>query len=122
MKREEIEEDIRWGRLTNNDAREIIGRSEGQEIESTYSPSRAIITRDAVRELVRQLDPPNDCPYCRGGDAQHNREMFDDDRTLAYIDWRRLLIETFDIDGDPTEVSVKVNYCPKCGGKLEAKP
>ena len=122
MKREDLEDDLRWGRLTKNDAREIIGRSEDPQIESTYSPGRAFITRDAVRELARQLYPPNDCPYCRGGDAQHNAELIDENGVLAYIDGHMLRIETFDIDGDPTDVSVKVTYCPKCGRKLEAKP
>ena len=120
MKREELEDDLRWGRLTKNDAREIIGRSDNPQIESTYSPSRAFITRDAARELARQLDQPNDCPSCQGGDAQHNAALIDENGVLAYIDGRRLRVETFDIDGDPTDVSVKITYCPMCGRKLEA--
>lgn len=64
----------------------------------------------------------NDCPYCRGGDAQHNRELIDEGGALAYLDGRRLRVETFDIDGDPTDVSVKITYCPKCGQKLEDTP
>ncbi len=81
---------------------------------------RAIITRDAVRELVRQLDPPNDCPSCRGGDAQHNAALIDEAGTLAYIDGRLLRIETFAWDGSATDVSFEVKYCPICGRKLEA--
>lgn len=87
-----------------------------------YSPSHAIITRDAVRELAGQLDPPNDCPYRRGGDAQHNAELLDEEGTLAYIDGYWLRIETFAWSGDATDVSFEVTYCPKCGRKLEAKP
>ena len=64
----------------------------------------------------------NTCPYCRGGDAQHNRELIEEEGTLAYIDGHWLRIETFAWSGDATGVSFEVAYCPKCGRKLEAKP
>lgn len=64
----------------------------------------------------------NDCPYCKGWDAQHNAELIDEDGTLAYIDGHWLRIETFAWSGDATDVSFEVTYCPKCGRKLEGKP
>ena len=92
----------------------------GKFYGTTFIPG-VKITREGL--LIESPDrTPNTCPYCRGGDAQHNAELIDENGVLAYIDGHRLRIETFDIDGDPTDVSVKVTYCPKCGGKLEAKP
>lgn len=111
-------EDVRWGRRSINEVREIIGRAEDQ----THSPSRAIITRDAVRELARQLDPPNDCPACRGGDAQHNAYLIEERDALVYLDQTALIYEGYDHNGEYSDWSVQVTYCPKCGRKLEAKP
>lgn len=64
----------------------------------------------------------NDCPSCKGGDGQHNAAIIESDGVLAYIDDSWLRIETFDQDGDPTDVAFKIKYCPDCGRKLEAKP
>lgn len=77
------------------------------------------LMRDGIFIFNPGADGPNDCPACRGGDAQHNAELIDESGALAYIDGHKLRIETFDIDGDPTDVSVKINYCPTCGRKLE---
>ena len=80
------------------------------------------LMRDGIFIFNPGADGPNDCPYCRGGDAQHNRELIEEEGTLAYIDGYWLRIETFAWSGDATDVSFEVTYCPKCGRKLEAKP
>ena len=89
----------------------------GKFYGTTFIPG-VKITREGL--LIENPDrTPNDCPYCGGGDAQHNRELIDEEGTLAYIDGHWLRIETFAWSGDATDVSFEVAYCPKCGRKLE---
>lgn len=93
---------------------------DGKFYGTTFIPGVKIVHEGLL--ITNPSSLPNDCPFCKGGDAQHNAELIDEDGTLAYIDGHWLRIETFAWSGDATDVSFEVAYCPKCGRKLEAKP
>jgi len=65
----------------------------------------------------RELQEPCDC--CIDGPEGEALIYIDDITT--YIDYGKLITEVDEGDGYATKISIKINYCPMCGRKLEVE-
>lgn len=92
-------------------------------IDYRYSGSMVILTEDnpdkMIKKVVNPLKEKDEIVKCKYCDEQKRIE-YDGFETL-YVDKRNktLTYELQDWDGSYSETSFPINYCPKCGRKLE---
>lgn len=92
-------------------------------IDYKYSGAMVILTEDnpdkMIKKVVNPLKEKDEIVKCKYCDEQEGIE-YDGFETL-YVDKRNkaLTYELQDWDGNYSETSFPIDYCPKCGRKLE---